>query len=28
LAVPIIAHGVTDTADFLLFFFHRYSGLH
>ena len=28
LAVPIIAHGVTDTADFLLIFFHRYPGLH
>ena len=28
LAVPIIAHGVTDTLDFLLIFFHRYPGLH
>jgi membrane protease YdiL (CAAX protease family) len=28
LAVPIIAHGVTDTVDFLLIFFHRYPGLH
>ncbi len=28
LAVPIIAHGVTDTADFLLIFFHRYPGFH
>ena len=28
LAVPIIAHGVTDTVDFLLIFFHRYHGLH
>ncbi len=27
LAVPIIAHGVTDTVDFLLIFFHRYPGL-
>jgi membrane protease YdiL (CAAX protease family) len=28
LAVPIIAHGVTDTVDFLLIFFHHYPGLH
>lgn len=28
LAVPIIAHGITDTVDFLLIFFHRYPGLH
>lgn len=28
LAVPIIAHGVTDTLDFLLIYFHRYPGLH
>jgi uncharacterized protein len=28
LAVPIVAHGVTDTVDFLLIFFHRYPGLH
>lgn len=28
LAVPIIAHGVTDTVDFLLIFFHSYPGLH
>jgi hypothetical protein len=28
LAVPIIAHGVTDTVDFVLIFFHRYPGLH
>jgi len=28
LAVPIIAHGVTDTVDFLLLFFHRYPGPH
>jgi membrane protease YdiL (CAAX protease family) len=28
LAVPIIAHGVTDTVDFLLIFFHRYPRLH
>ena len=28
LAVPIIAHGVIDTVDFLLIFFHRYPGLH
>ena len=28
LAVPIIAHGVTDTVDFLLIFLHRYPGLH
>ena len=28
LVVPIIAHGVTDTVDFLLIFFHRYPGLH
>ena len=28
LAVPIVAHGVTDTMDFLLIFFHRYPGLH
>jgi membrane protease YdiL (CAAX protease family) len=27
LAVPIIAHGITDTVDFLLIFFHRYPGL-
>jgi hypothetical protein len=28
LAVPILAHGVTDTMDFLLIFFHHYPGLH
>jgi hypothetical protein len=28
LAIPIIAHGVTDTVDFLLIFFHSYPGLH
>jgi membrane protease YdiL (CAAX protease family) len=28
LAVPVIAHGVTDTVDFLLIFFHQYPGLH
>jgi membrane protease YdiL (CAAX protease family) len=28
LAVPIIAHGITDTLDFLLIFFHRYPGMH
>jgi len=28
LAVPILAHGVTDTVDFLLIFCHRYPGLH
>jgi uncharacterized protein len=28
LAVPIIAHGVTDTVDFILIFCHRYPGLH
>jgi uncharacterized protein len=28
LAVPIIAHGITDTIDFLLIFLHRYPGLH
>jgi uncharacterized protein len=27
LAIPIIAHGVTDTIDFLLLFLHRYPGL-
>jgi membrane protease YdiL (CAAX protease family) len=27
LAIPIIAHGVTDTVDFLLLFLHRYPGL-
>ena len=27
LAVPIVAHGVTDTVDFLLIFFHRYPGM-
>jgi membrane protease YdiL (CAAX protease family) len=27
LAIPIIAHGVTDTADFLLIFFRMYPGL-
>ena len=27
LAIPIIAHGVTDTLDFLLIFFHRYPGI-
>jgi uncharacterized protein len=26
--VPIIAHGVTDTVDFLLIFLHKYPGLH
>jgi uncharacterized protein len=28
LAVPIVAHGITDTVDFLLIFFHRYPGMH
>jgi len=28
LAVPIVAHGVTDTVDFMLLFLHRYPGLH
>jgi len=28
LAVPILAHGVADTVDFLLIFCHRYPGLH
>jgi membrane protease YdiL (CAAX protease family) len=28
LAVPVLAHGVTDTVDFLLIFCHRYPGLH
>jgi len=28
LAVPIVAHGVTDTVDFVLLFLHRYPGLH
>jgi membrane protease YdiL (CAAX protease family) len=28
LAVPIVAHGVTDTLDFVLLFLHRYPGLH
>jgi len=28
LAIPIIAHGVTDTTDFLLIFFHSYPGMH
>lgn len=27
LAVPIVAHGVTDTTDLLLLFFHRYPGM-
>jgi membrane protease YdiL (CAAX protease family) len=27
LAVPIVAHGITDTVDFLLIFFHRYPGM-
>jgi uncharacterized protein len=27
LAVPIVAHGITDTLDFLLIFFHRYPGM-
>jgi membrane protease YdiL (CAAX protease family) len=27
LAIPIIAHGITDTLDFLLIFFHRYPGI-
>jgi uncharacterized protein len=27
LAVPIVAHGVTDTIDFLLLFLHRYPGM-
>jgi membrane protease YdiL (CAAX protease family) len=27
LAIPIIAHGVTDTMDFLLIFFHSYPGM-
>jgi membrane protease YdiL (CAAX protease family) len=28
LAVPIVAHGITDTLDFLLIFFHRYPGMY
>jgi uncharacterized protein len=28
LAVPIVAHGVTDTVDFVLLFLHQYPGLH
>jgi CAAX protease family protein len=28
LAVPIVAHGVTDTLDFVLLFLHRYPTLH
>jgi uncharacterized protein len=28
LAVPIVAHGVTDTLDFVLLFLHRYPSLH
>jgi membrane protease YdiL (CAAX protease family) len=28
LAVPIVAHGVTDTVDFLLIFLHLYPGMH
>jgi membrane protease YdiL (CAAX protease family) len=28
LAVPIVAHGITDTLDFLLIFLHRYPGMH
>ena len=28
LAIPIIAHGVTDTTDFLLIFFRIYPGMH
>jgi uncharacterized protein len=28
LAVPIVAHGVTDTVDLVLLFLHRYPGLH
>jgi len=27
LAVPIVAHGVTDTIDFVLLFLHRYPGM-
>jgi hypothetical protein len=27
LAVPIAAHGVTDTVDLVLLFLHRYPGL-
>jgi len=27
LAIPIVAHGVTDTMDFLLLFLHRYPGV-
>ena len=27
LAVPIVAHGVTDTADFLLIFLQQYPGM-
>lgn len=27
LAVPIVAHGVTDTTDFVLLFLHRYPGV-
>jgi hypothetical protein len=26
--VPIVAHGITDTLDFLLIFLHRYPGMH
>ncbi len=28
LAVPIVAHGMTDTLDFLLIFFHRFPAMH
>jgi uncharacterized protein len=28
LAVPIVAHGVTDTVDLVLLFFHRYPSVH
>ncbi len=28
LAVPIVAHGIADTLDFLLIYFHRYPGMH
>ena len=28
LSVLIVAHGVTDTLDFVLLFLHRYPGLH
>jgi len=28
LAVPIVAHGVTDSVDFVLLFLHKYPGLH